>query len=139
LEDVGHDKLDFLIIEFPSGRIAMVDINNSRVLDDDTAAELAESYGYKTSYNIWKNLGLKYEKTREYEQQYLTDPVSFYTARYGGNKAIFRFIATHPDMDHLTGLYRLSQEVSILNFWDSSPLYSSVELKSSIKTSFQKD
>lgn len=115
--NVGHG--DCTIVQFPSERIAMIDTNNSRVLDDETAAELAEIYGYKESYDIWKGLGLKYKETEEYEEEYLTDPVDFYIATYGQDKEIFRFIATHPDMDHLTGLYRLNQEIDILNFWDT--------------------
>lgn len=115
--NVGHG--DCTIIEFPSGRIALIDINNSRVLDDETAAELAENYGYRELFDIWKLMGRKYDKTKEYEEKCLTDPVDFYIAAYGENKEIFRFIATHPDMDHLTGLCRLTEEVEILNFWDT--------------------
>ena len=115
--NVGHG--DCTIVEFPSGRIAMIDINNSRVLDDDTAGELAESFGYKGSYDVFRRLGVKHEKTKEYEEKYLTDPVDFYISIYGRSKEIFRFIATHPDMDHLTGLYKLSQEIEIPNFWDT--------------------
>ena len=32
---------------------------------------------------------------------------------------LFRFISTHPDMDHLDGFNRLANEISIENFWDS--------------------
>ncbi len=32
---------------------------------------------------------------------------------------IFRFILTHPDMDHLDGLYELARLFKIYNFWDT--------------------
>lgn len=33
--------------------------------------------------------------------------------------SLFRFISTHPDMDHLDGFNRLANGISIKNFWDS--------------------
>jgi hypothetical protein len=41
---------DCTIIKFPSGRVAMVDIDNLRVLDKDTAAELVEEYRGTSDY-----------------------------------------------------------------------------------------
>lgn len=49
----------------------------------------------------------------------LTDPVEYFTQSFPG-KRIFRFIATNPDMDHLSGLHRLTQKGEILNFWDTN-------------------
>ncbi len=72
------------IIEFPSGRLTMIDIDNSRVNDDNP----------------------------------LTDPMDYYINKFG-RKALFRFILSHPDMDHMSGLNLLANEISILNFWDT--------------------
>lgn len=114
--NVGHG--DCTIIEFPSGRIAMIDINNSRALDEETEKELAETLGYK-DYALAKLLGQ--DRLADYKEQ-LTDPVGYYLLNFG-TKPIFRFIATHPDMDHLTGLYRLNHRdqegIIIQNFWDT--------------------
>lgn len=47
-------------------------------------------------------------------------PFAYYGTYIGEYKDIFRFIITHPDMDHMTGLYRmheLEQHTDILNFW----------------------
>ncbi|MHB8394342.1 MAG: ComEC/Rec2 family competence protein [Candidatus Dormibacteria bacterium] len=46
-----------------------------------------------------------------------TDPVQFLTTNYKGRE-IFRYIQTHPDMDHMSGLRDLVDTVSIANFWD---------------------
>jgi competence protein ComEC len=72
------------IINFPSRRLSMVDIDNSRLEGDDT----------------------------------LTDPVAYLKREYP-NMGLFRFILTHPDMDHMSGLHELSQAVAISNFWDT--------------------
>ncbi len=117
--NVGHG--DCTIIKFPSGRIAMVDINNSRVLDQETARELAEIYGHSEKAILSFGLrGLKIPEILTYEERFLTDPVEFYLSHYG-REPVFRFILTHPDMDHMTGLYRLhrAEQIRILNFWDT--------------------
>lgn len=73
------------IVEFPSGRLTMVDIDNSRIYDDDDV---------------------------------LTDPVDYFLSKFK-DQSLFRFILTHPDMDHLSGLNEFTKKVSIGNFWDT--------------------
>lgn len=84
------------IIEFPSRRLSVIDIDDSRLSDDEK--EIME-----TKYKIS-----------------LTDPISYISAEFPGRE-IFRFILTHPDMDHMSGLYRLIKEqgIKVLNFWDT--------------------
>lgn len=36
-----------------------------------------------------------------------------------GVKIIFRFILTHPDMDHMDGIKALFNKFDVLNFWDT--------------------
>jgi beta-lactamase superfamily II metal-dependent hydrolase len=49
----------------------------------------------------------------------LTDPAEFYKAKWGTGE-IFRYIQTHPDLDHMRGLKRLRDEgILIRNFWDT--------------------
>lgn len=69
------------IIDFPSGRLSMIDIDTP---SDDS----------------------------------LTNPISYLEENFP-NRNIFRFILTHPDMDHMTGLNRLADSVYIINFWDT--------------------
>lgn len=97
--NVGHG--DCTIIEFhKSGRISWIDINNSKALPDDDMSSLTVS------------------EAKRFEDL-LVDPLEYWKNRFTG-ESIFRFIATHPDMDHLSGLYRLvhQEKVPILNFWD---------------------
>jgi len=46
----------------------------------------------------------------------LTDPLEYY--RRNINKGIFRFILTHPDMDHMSGIESLTDTYELANFWD---------------------
>ena len=52
----------------------------------------------------------------------LVDPAEFFKQRFYGRE-VFRFILTHPDMDHMSGLYRLfsseQESISLINFWDT--------------------
>ena len=47
-----------------------------------------------------------------------TNPVDYLTDKLKKD-SIFRFILTHPDMDHMDGLDRLISEVKMSVFWDS--------------------
>ncbi len=48
----------------------------------------------------------------------LQDPIDFLNRNYY-NESIFRFVLTHPDMDHMSGLEELVSNRSIINFWDT--------------------
>ena len=75
------------VIKLPSERLMVVDIDNSRINDDDDVLQC---------------------------------PIDFLNRTYP-NESIFRFILTHPDMDHMSGLYDLDKERKIHNFWDTPP------------------
>lgn len=49
--------------------------------------------------------------------EYPTNPVSY--LKNQNVSTLFRFILSHPDMDHLDGFNSLIDEISVLNFWDS--------------------
>lgn len=116
--NVGHG--DCTLIEFPSGNLALVDINNSKVLDEETEAELASINPF--GYGLYKSRGyrgitLLEKSVADFVEP--VDPVSYLKDKFPG-KSIFRFIMTHPDMDHMSGLYRLGTEgIPIVNFWDT--------------------
>jgi beta-lactamase superfamily II metal-dependent hydrolase len=46
-----------------------------------------------------------------------TDPISYLKSI--GVSSLFRFILSHPDMDHMDGLDRLCDEFRVYNFWDT--------------------
>jgi beta-lactamase superfamily II metal-dependent hydrolase len=53
------------------------------------------------------------------KQEELTDPIAYFDIHIGRDKSVFRMLITHPDMDHMTGLYRLHHQEpkEIINFW----------------------
>jgi len=115
---------DCTIIEFPSGRVGIVDIDNLRVLDTDTRSEILQEYHESVEYLVAKAVGRsQYDLDEEFlrrESEKLTDPLAYYDTYIGSDKDFFRVLITHPDMDHMTGLYRIHNQdgrKSIINFW----------------------
>lgn len=174
--NVGHG--DCTIIEHPSGRLTMVDINNGDELDETSHREvLAALSGRRagglrgqntlatllsgtqtTSPSLGGLLGLgdlartnprqglgatlltsgldnpprlglgalallgrskKDELTEAGYSIELTNPVEYFVKRFPG-RSIFRYIQTHPDLDHMRGLVALREHgIRIDNFWDT--------------------
>lgn len=111
--NVGHG--DCTLIEHASGRLTMIDINNSQDYDPETRQEiLSEQSGGKTllaSFMDWAAV----EAT---EARELTDPVDFLKTNFPG-RPLWRFILTHPDLDHMRGLKKLLDHVRVQTFWDT--------------------
>lgn len=117
--NVGHG--DCTIIEFPSGRTTMIDINNSKIVDEETKNEIASSNPF--AYEIYKSLGNKGNILLEKSVADFVTPVDpiEYMEKHLPLSSIFRFILTHPDMDHMTGLYNLKHSGKVIsNFWDTN-------------------
>jgi beta-lactamase superfamily II metal-dependent hydrolase len=108
--NVGHG--DCTVIEHPSGRLTMVDINNSQDYDPETrlslVEELRERYGYANNALV-----------EQAEAMELDCPITFFTSMFP-NRPLFRFILTHPDLDHMRGLKNLFDQVQVYNFWDTA-------------------
>ncbi|MFH2001665.1 MAG: hypothetical protein ABIK28_18415 [Planctomycetota bacterium] len=115
--NVGHG--DCTVIDFPSGNLTMVDINTCTGMDEDTEKELfrglMEEYWQMSSADRQRKVTEMY---KVYEEK-LVHPV-IYLKKIFPNRKIFRFVATHPDMDHLSGLSDIAREdIQIINFWDT--------------------
>ncbi len=94
---------DCTIIEHNSGNISIIDICGGNQTISKAEAFLIEAI----------------EKPRGNFAmcKHLTNPIDYLSDL--GVKQIFRFILTHPDMDHLDGFNNLITSIPILNFWDS--------------------
>lgn len=103
--NVGHG--DCTIIDFPD-HLTVMDINACKKFAAPTREELKKKYG--GSYAA--------ELAIDGEEQDLIDPVEYIKSNFAG-KSIFRYIQSHPDMDHMAGLHRLVETVNIHNFWDT--------------------
>jgi beta-lactamase superfamily II metal-dependent hydrolase len=49
----------------------------------------------------------------------LTDPIDFMCRNYPG-QALWRFVLTHPDLDHMRGIKCLYETIGFHNFWDTA-------------------
>ncbi len=116
--NVGHGDCTF--IDLPSGRLMMVDINNSKSLPPGDVDALAESKGI--SIESFRSVQLLEGKLRSWEDYYrslLVDPADYYKRHFYG-RSIFRYIQSHPDLDHMSGLHRFFWQdlVPLEKFWD---------------------
>ena len=131
--NVGHG--DCTIIEPPSGRLTMVDINNSQEFDAATRiSQLAQELeglrplgGLPTLMDgalgsaIFGGVMGRDTIDRPSAPQTRpqpTDPVAYMRRMFPGRR-LWRFVLTHPDLDHMRGLARLDQEIGFENFWDT--------------------
>jgi len=97
-------KGDCFIIERSSGRVTMIDICCGNLEQKSFYEKILES-----SYlqKIPGDYGMRNKPT---------NPLAYLLSR--GISEIWRFILTHPDMDHMDGLERLFSEKTVHNFWD---------------------
>lgn len=121
---------DCTIIQHPSGRLTMVDINNGQYLDSDTTMELLQAYDMDPRAYIERvrsgTAWMTPFKERGYDIE-LADPVAFLRQRFP-DQCLFRFIQTHPHVDHMGGLDHLVHDlerrgVSMRSFWDTTHGY----------------
>jgi competence protein ComEC len=115
--NVGHGDCTF--VELPSGRLMMIDINKSKSLPwDDMVALAAASHVDVLEFS--RSAVLKGGRSWEdYYKSLLVDPYDYYQEKFTGRE-IFRYLQTHPDMDHMGGLFRffVQEQVPLVNFWD---------------------
>lgn len=130
--DVGHG--DCTIVEFPE-RLTVIDINNCKSFGKETESELRKR-NEPPAVNPFLALMrppapphplgdflaqmLEAQRKLQAEKDKLTDPIDYYKANFTG-RPIFRDIQSHPDMDHMAGLYRIwvQERIPIVNFWDT--------------------
>ncbi|WP_083899921.1 ComEC/Rec2 family competence protein [Haloferax denitrificans] len=115
------DHGDCTIIRHPGdqhrskGRISFVDINDWKDKKEKDVAGLSalltNAFGSLTKSPI---------SEEEYAQEYLNDPIEYFQNEVDErDQDVWRFISTHPDMDHLSGFERLCDEVGISGIWDT--------------------
>lgn len=97
---------DCTVIQHASGRVTMMDIcGGNQRLDEEVRKSVAmEALASKPRGNFRMCEGC-------------ADPISY--LRTIGVASLFRFILSHPDMDHMDGFDRLFDEFAVNNFWDS--------------------
>jgi len=115
--NVGHG--DCCIIEFiDNSRVAMIDINRTSEMDENSAREIYESLSTSLAARLILVSGAKITSSMLESAGYdirLQDPIEYLYEN--GITNIFRFISTHPHIDHLSGLYELHKRIGFTNIW----------------------
>lgn len=97
---------DCTIFKSNKGHITMIDICKGNIERQQSRLEEARAFSIinhvKGNFNMCQNP---------------TNPLDFLGKM--GVTSIFRFILTHPDMDHLDGFNNLVENYSVSNFWDN--------------------
>ena len=107
---------DCNIIQHDSGRITVMDVSNA-YNDEDTPEERAvkasrEREERRRRTNVPSN-------KIDYRQKLSPDNPITYLMENVGTREIFRFIISHPDMDHIDGIRDLFTEFRVYNTWDT--------------------
>lgn len=119
--NVGHG--DCIVVEFSdSGRTAVIDINMSDKMDDTSYNELLnESMNSLTPMDRLYHEISGFSDTELLEKAgnkiTLQNPITYLRDRNINN--VFRFISTHPHIDHLSGIKQLNDEIGIGTLWIS--------------------
>lgn len=117
--NVGHG--DCCIIDFiDNSRTAVVDINSSTNMDEESLNEIACAFSISLT-SLWSGSITESLSSAGYEIE-LQDPINYLNEM--GKYNIWRFISTHPHMDHLSGLKRLKNEIGFNNIWVIKNSYS---------------
>jgi beta-lactamase superfamily II metal-dependent hydrolase len=104
---------DCNIIQHDSTRISVIDVSNAYNEADTEFEKKAK----QLKESIFKNRG-KPPKI-DYQQKKSPDNPINYILNKLGKKNIFRFIITHPDMDHIDGIKDFFESIKVNCFWDT--------------------
>lgn len=126
--NVGHG--DTTIIELLDNNLMVVDFNRSKEFDEETAKELSEVYNLNFSELKRAGNGYYAPISKHYDIV-LDDPLNYLKENLESTN-IFRYVQTHPDIDHLAGFKAFTEDFDITNFWDT-------DHKNIIKTDFLND
>ncbi len=99
------DEGDCSIIEHDNGKVTMIDICCGNVEEKVSVT------------NIFSADPVNRCRGNYNQKAYPTNPVEY--LKKHNVRSIFRYIQTHPDMDHMDGLKNLSDTLPIWNFWDT--------------------
>lgn len=92
---INVGKGNCTIIDFPSGRLSVIDIDDSRTISEAQRRQML----------------LEKKAT-------LTNPIDYIISNFKSKDEISRFILSHPDMDHMSGIKQLFSKKYFRNFWD---------------------
>lgn len=107
---------DCNIIQHNSGRTTVIDVSNA-YNDEDTPEEKAVKASRERE-EMRKRTNVPSNKV-DYRQKHNPDNPIVYLKENVGTRDIFRFVISHPDMDHMDGIRDLYSEFKIQHTWDT--------------------
>lgn len=107
---------DCNIIQHDSGRLTVMDVSNA-YNDEDTEEEKAVKAS-KEREEMRNRTFVPSDKKNYHQKKDPDNPIDYLKNKLKVN-SIFRFIISHPDMDHLDGIKDLFDEFEITNTWDT--------------------
>lgn len=99
-------------IKHPNGKNTIVDVCNAKEIKDKDS--LTKSFSAFVLESATKKLGVN-GNFRQKEKP--VNPIEYLDSF--GIDSIFRFVATHPDMDHIDGIKLFFETFSPANIWDT--------------------
>jgi competence protein ComEC len=96
---------DCSVIQHYSGNVTVIDVCNAKPVN--LAQDIIKVYLASKEQGIDGNFNQK---------SFPVNPVSYLKSL--GISSVFRFILTHPDMDHMDGIKTFFDEFQPINFWD---------------------
>lgn len=97
---------DCSVIQHASGHVSVIDVCNAKPVAPLTEAVLR---GFAKAE---KGIGGNFQ-----QKKYPVNPVSY--LKQHGIGSVFRYVQTHPDMDHMDGISAFFEEFRPLNLWDT--------------------
>lgn len=107
---------DCNIIQHDSGRVTVIDVSNA-YNELDTDEELAVKNSPQRANMKARNF-VPPEKINYRMKEVPDNPITYLKAL--NITTIFRFIISHPDMDHLDGIRDLYSDFEVINTWDTN-------------------
>lgn len=98
---------DCSVIEHNSGHISVIDVCNARKNSTDESFNL--NWG-----NVVESVSGNFR-----QKEHPENPVRYLRENIKAD-CIFRYIQTHPDMDHMDGIKDLFESFEVVNFWDTA-------------------
>lgn len=107
---------DCNIIQHDSGRVSVIDVSNAYDAVDTEEEKAVKASLTRAQMKL--RTFVPAHKTNYRQKESPDNPID-YLKRLNINQ-IFRFIITHPDMDHLDGIKDLYNNFGVLNTWDTN-------------------
>ena len=102
---------DCSVIQHNSGRVSVIDVCNAEPVDSSESK-------YQMLTLELRMEGLRGVLGNFNQKKHPVNPVEY--LKKFGISSVFRFILTHPDMDHMDGIKAFFEEFSPGNFWDTA-------------------